>query len=140
MIINELDRRSFSDRASGMLDDPLSVETWPGIYYDQSGDDEATAFDALRVINELARQSAPEFEPIVLDLALGQLLADESRENWNDETDAVIPMSTQKVASFGAPSPVIRSDAASIPDSDRIHERDTSDEKSPLINEKHPAL
>ncbi len=54
-IINELGRREFSDGVTQNLEDPLSVESWPGVYFDHNGDDRATALDALRVINELAR-------------------------------------------------------------------------------------
>ena len=53
-IINELDRRRYSDSITQILHAPLSVETWPGAYYDQNGDGQTTALDALRVINELA--------------------------------------------------------------------------------------
>jgi hypothetical protein len=35
---------------------PVDVTAWPGVYFDHSGDDRASALDALRVINELARQ------------------------------------------------------------------------------------
>ncbi|MEM8670512.1 MAG: choice-of-anchor Q domain-containing protein [Planctomycetota bacterium] len=54
-VINELDRRAFSDSSTQTLVDPLSLGAWPGSYYDQSGDNDATAIDALRVINQLAR-------------------------------------------------------------------------------------
>ena len=36
------------------LPDPLSLQEWPGIYYDASGDDMISARDALIVINDLA--------------------------------------------------------------------------------------
>ncbi len=61
VIINELARRAFSDADDQFLVDPQSLSQWPGVYYDQNGDDKATALDALRVINELAR-IAPEGE------------------------------------------------------------------------------
>jgi hypothetical protein len=53
-IINELARRAFSDGNSQAMNDPLTVETWPNVYFDQNGDGNATALDALRVINRLA--------------------------------------------------------------------------------------
>ncbi|MFK8114239.1 MAG: GEVED domain-containing protein, partial [Rubripirellula sp.] len=56
-IINELARREFSDPDSQDLQDPLNVASWPGVYFDQNGDNRATALDALRVINELSRLS-----------------------------------------------------------------------------------
>ncbi|NNE01330.1 MAG: hypothetical protein HKN47_28790, partial [Pirellulaceae bacterium] len=66
VIINELARRLFSE-AVGTLKDPLDVPEWPGFYYDQNGDERASAVDALRVINQLARVAsgdggAPEAE------------------------------------------------------------------------------
>jgi hypothetical protein len=53
-IIIELARRACSDSDSQFLDDPQSVDPWPGIYYDQNGDGKATALDALRVIKRVA--------------------------------------------------------------------------------------
>jgi Dockerin type I domain len=38
-------------------DAPSAVPTWPNLYFDQNGDGLATALDALRVINEISRQS-----------------------------------------------------------------------------------
>ncbi|TWU46166.1 Proprotein convertase P-domain protein [Rubripirellula tenax] len=58
LIINELGFRRFSDDGTKNLDDPFTLSTWPNIYFDQNGDDRVTALDALRVINELARQSS----------------------------------------------------------------------------------
>ncbi|MDA8745204.1 dockerin type I domain-containing protein [Rubripirellula amarantea] len=57
VIINELARGSYSDMATGVLNDPTSVDPWPGFYYDQNDDGSVTALDALRVINQLARIS-----------------------------------------------------------------------------------
>lgn len=54
-IINELGRPRFSDPQTGAIIDPLQVEQWPGIYFDQNGDGRATALDVVRVINETAR-------------------------------------------------------------------------------------
>ena len=52
VIINELERRLFSDAVTQNVNDPLTVSPWPGIYYDQSGDDRITSLDALRVSSE----------------------------------------------------------------------------------------
>ncbi|TWU48733.1 hypothetical protein Poly51_46350 [Rubripirellula tenax] len=67
VIINELGRRSFSTAPSGDLDDPASLDVFPGTYYDQNADGRATALDALRVINQLARirNGGPGLEQIV---------------------------------------------------------------------------
>ena len=54
-IINELGRREFSDRDSGLLMDPGDLVEWPEVYFDQNGDGLASSLDALRVINELSR-------------------------------------------------------------------------------------
>ena len=79
VIINELGRRRYSDTSSSEVDDPLTVNVWPGVYYDQNGDNKATALDALRVINELARiysqtitPSGETVEPIPQELARTQ--------------------------------------------------------------------
>ena len=66
LIINELGRRAFSDRTTQELVDPLNVVSWPGSYYDQNGSNTVTSLDALRVINQLARDVAEgEGEAIV---------------------------------------------------------------------------
>ncbi|TWU58783.1 Dockerin type I repeat protein [Rubripirellula tenax] len=54
-IINELGRRTFSDRETQVLHDPINIQVWPDAYFDQNGDGRVTTIDALRVINELAR-------------------------------------------------------------------------------------
>jgi hypothetical protein len=56
-IINELGRLAFSDGDTSNLADPLTVGSWPGVYFDHNGDDRVTALDALRVINDLVRQT-----------------------------------------------------------------------------------
>lgn len=53
VIINELARNLYIDATTRELLGPLEVTAWPGIYFDQNGDDRATALDALRVINRL---------------------------------------------------------------------------------------
>ncbi len=69
VIINELGRNLFSLPNGDMLD-PIGIQAWPGVYYDQNGDDRASALDALRVINLLALQppsgSSGEGELILL--------------------------------------------------------------------------
>lgn len=57
VIINELGRRDFLPPTEPDLPDPIDVPIWPGLYFDQNGDDRASALDALRVINEIAAQS-----------------------------------------------------------------------------------
>ncbi len=76
-IINELSRRVFSDPETQQLDDPIGVDAWPDVYFDQSGDDLVTAVDALRVINELARQSRsnPSGEELQMEGDWTQVLA-----------------------------------------------------------------
>ncbi len=54
-IINELASRRYSDRQTQVLADPRTLPLWPGVYFDQNGDDQVSALDALRVINDLAR-------------------------------------------------------------------------------------
>ncbi len=83
VVINELGRRLFSNRASEFLVDPLTVQDWPGIYYDQNGDGKATALDALRVINEVGRISlgGGEAEAATVDRVIGELLRESEQEN-----------------------------------------------------------
>lgn len=57
VIINELGRRAYSVRPSGLLDDPTTADPFPDLYFDQNGDGNVTALDALRVINRLAQVS-----------------------------------------------------------------------------------
>lgn len=64
VIINELSRRVFSSSADGQLLNPQDVPQWPGQYFDQNGDNRATALDALRVINTLTRLSLASGEQI----------------------------------------------------------------------------
>ena len=61
-IINELSRREYSEPESGELRDPLTLEFFPGVYFDHNGDGHASALDALRVINDLARAAEAEGE------------------------------------------------------------------------------
>ncbi len=89
-IINELAWRIHSDPDTNALHDPLTVEQWPGIYFDQNGDGRATALDALRVINELARLVSPfadEGESISSGLFSAKLA--ESRDH-PQPTDAAV--------------------------------------------------
>lgn len=84
-VINELGRRSHSDRDDGLLDDPLATDPWPSAYFDQNGDGKATALDALRVINELARigpAGAGEGELVVALEDSPGLAADAAFEQW----------------------------------------------------------
>lgn len=84
-IINELSRREFSDGETQDLQNPLEVTSWPGVYFDQNGDNRATALDALRVINDLARIAlegeqeiaplTPEAHDHATDQAIGELFS-----------------------------------------------------------------
>ncbi len=66
-VINELNARRFSDSVTKEGVDPLSVDSWPGTYFDTNGDGRFTAVDALQVINEMARISvgSGESEPVL---------------------------------------------------------------------------
>ena len=59
VIINELDRRDFSN-SDGVLISPTSSGILPDDLFDTNGDNSATALDALLVINELSRRAAEE--------------------------------------------------------------------------------
>ena len=62
-VINELRRRSYSNATTQETKNPLSVETWPGVYYDQNQDDRVSGLDALRIINAFSKLN-PEGEQI----------------------------------------------------------------------------
>jgi hypothetical protein len=70
--------------------DPLSVENWPGAYFDHNGDDRATALDALRVINELARvdidPESSEGETVIAALEEPKGLAGAGLDQADDST------------------------------------------------------
>ncbi len=102
VIINELGRRLFSDATGSQpLHDPFTVDPWPGTYYDQSGDGNATALDALRVINEIARNSngggASEGE-----ISIGQLLRSvPTNEAAVEDQQPSLVATESKVINFG---------------------------------------
>lgn len=62
LIINELAAKKFSDPQTGILANPLTIDTWPNRNFDQDGSGHSSAVDALRVINYLAKQSNGEGE------------------------------------------------------------------------------
>ena len=100
-IINELSRREFSDGDTQNLDSPIDVVDWPGVYFDQNGDDRATALDALRVINELARITlASGEEPEQVDFAIKQLLREIERITDREGGSNADFSSSEKLASF----------------------------------------
>jgi hypothetical protein len=90
IIINELQRRAYSDGETSILNDASGVDPWPSLYYDQNNDGMATALDALRVINQIARSqnsapSEPEFV-VITDTYFAQSSKDDSVERiWQDE-------------------------------------------------------
>ncbi|MDB4532676.1 dockerin type I domain-containing protein [bacterium] len=59
-IINELASNVFSNSLTGILADPLSIETWPNRNFDQDANGRISALDALRVINHLGTQQSNE--------------------------------------------------------------------------------
>ena len=66
LIITEAEIRAYSDSDTSVLDDPLSVESWPGRYFDVSRDGRLTTLDALQVLNWLARIDSGEGEAVPL--------------------------------------------------------------------------
>ena len=59
-IINELAANVFSDPLTGILSDPLEIETWPNRNFDQNASGHLSALDAVRVINHLATQQTSQ--------------------------------------------------------------------------------
>ncbi len=62
-VINELNARQFSNRATSDTVDPLSLDSLPDLYFDANGDGRITAVDALQIINELTRQAIGGGQP-----------------------------------------------------------------------------
>jgi hypothetical protein len=75
-IINELDRRAYSDRNTQGLMNPLNIANWPNAYFDHNGDDRATALDALRVINDITRQAPDSSEGEAIAAVVSELRAE----------------------------------------------------------------
>lgn len=56
IIINELDRRDYSDPNNYEVVDAALVDPHPNFYYDVNNNGHITALDALIVINQMARE------------------------------------------------------------------------------------
>ncbi len=117
-IINELGSRLFSDDRSnpaGIIRDVTSVDLSRFRFYDVSGDLRITAVDALRVINQLARQTGSgsgEGE------AVGPQLASDHPQERSEAALVWVPAVTNsrrnKLAAFSAP--IVAIAASSISD------------------------
>lgn len=59
VVINEMANRFYSSEENSSTLDPRTISQWPGLYFDQNADNRISALDALRVINELARNDDP---------------------------------------------------------------------------------
>ncbi len=65
LILTEAGTNEYSDSATSVLNDPLSVGSWPGRYFDVSRDGRITPLDALQVLNFLALIGSGEGEALV---------------------------------------------------------------------------
>ncbi|OUX52292.1 MAG: hypothetical protein CBE43_01010 [Rhodopirellula sp. TMED283] len=65
LIITEAGTNAYSDANTSVLNDPLTVESWPGRYFDVSRDGRITALDALLVLNFLALIGSGEGEAVL---------------------------------------------------------------------------
>ncbi|MEM8668519.1 MAG: choice-of-anchor Q domain-containing protein [Planctomycetota bacterium] len=84
-IINELDRRAFSNPATSELVSPADVSAWPDTYYDQDGDGRLTALDALRVINDIARSNFGSGEWIAASFAWPDVHTDDDDDQEDSD-------------------------------------------------------
>ena len=66
LIITEAGRNEYSDSATLVLSDPLSISSWPGRYFDVSRDGRVSPLDALQVLNFLALIGNGEGEAVAL--------------------------------------------------------------------------
>ena len=62
LIITEVGRSEYSDPVTSALNDPLTVDSWPGRYFDVSRDNRITTLDALQVLNFLSLIGSGEGE------------------------------------------------------------------------------
>ncbi len=130
VVINELGRRAFSGD-QGVLDDPLSVATWPGIYYDQNADSHATALDALRVINQLARikiaggETSGEAEPLT------QIAVATENPATRDDSDELAEAPAIEIA--------IKRVARSMPLTEPIRAAQISSDLAEILQADHPS-
>ena len=70
MVIDELARLTYTDPQTGSLADPLNIEQWPNLYFDNNADNRISALDALIVLNTLAADQASgegELMPVLED-------------------------------------------------------------------------
>jgi len=65
LILTEAGTNEYSDSVTSVLNDPLSVGSWPGHYFDVSRDGRVTPLDALQVLNFLAVIGSGEGEALV---------------------------------------------------------------------------
>ena len=82
--------------------DPTTVDEFPGFFYDVSGDERASALDALRVINKIARATAEgEGEPSLLTpLATGSVLPADTESAGDETAVSLMGSVASKIASF----------------------------------------
>ena len=85
LIITEVGTNKYSDSVTSVLNDPLTVESWPGRYFDVSRDNRITVLDALQVLNFLALIGSGEGEAALSSgemLGAVEGLADDQRIAW----------------------------------------------------------
>ncbi|HBV63341.1 MAG TPA: hypothetical protein DEF45_10010, partial [Rhodopirellula sp.] len=85
LIITEVGRNEYSDSATAVLNDPLSIGSWPGRYFDVSRDGRVSPLDALQVLNFLALIGSGEGEALLPEdvaLATAEGVADDQRIGW----------------------------------------------------------
>ncbi len=95
-IINELDRREYSDRNTQDLTNLLDVVDWPNAYFDHNGDDRETALDALRVINEITRQLPDTGEGEAMAAVFSELRAE---DNESPPEEDIVVLTTRRLRS-----------------------------------------
>ena len=87
LIITEAGRNEYSDSATAVLNDPLSIGSWPGRYFDVSRDGRVSPLDALQVLNFLALIGSGEGEAVALPGDMSDTF-----EWLSDEREIPLPM------------------------------------------------
>lgn len=91
-VINEMSSRQYSDHLTGEMKDEMLLLTAAASFFDQNGDGICSALDALRVINDLNRQSTAEEGEAFLTPFILQRGETPIQESLNQETPVQHPM------------------------------------------------
>ncbi len=93
--INSLASQAYINQTTGSLVTPASLPEWPNLYVDTSGDGKSTVFDALLILNELARNNNDNGEGELTDVAI---------QNWSRDSTPISTISQRTEQLTESPS------------------------------------